>query len=163
MMSRSRFAAHMAERRMTRRTLTIVAGLIVAVIAGVAVLAPYFGLPGSRPTGAEIPVGAFLGRYYDNANLTDQKVERIEAAIDFDWGTGSPDPLISPDTFSARWEGYWDIAVAQRYRFTIVTDDGIRVWVDNASLLDSWIAQPRTVHTRDVDLTVGQHLIEVEW
>ena len=45
------------------------------------------------------------GEYFDNANFTGLKLTRIDAAINFDWSTGSPDASIGVDTFSVRWTG----------------------------------------------------------
>src|SRR5207249_3983699 len=59
------------------------------------------GPPPPPPTG-EVPVNAYRGEYFDNADLTNLKMNRTDAAIDFDWGFGSPDPSIEPDTFSVR-------------------------------------------------------------
>src|SRR5205823_8180058 len=115
------------------------------------------------PPSLEIPVDAFRGLYFNDENLTVRKVERIDAAIDFHWGTGSPDPSIAPNTFSVRWEGYWNFGQAGTYRFTMATDDGMRVWVDNASLLDAWFVQGATTYTRDWNGTPGQHLVKVEY
>jgi chitodextrinase len=115
------------------------------------------------PPSLAIPVDAFRGLYFADENLTVRKIERIDAAIDFDWGTGSPDPSIGPNTFSVRWEGYWIFGQAGTYRFTMTTDDGMRVWVDNASLLDAWFVQGATTYTRDWNWTPGQHLVEVEY
>ena len=114
------------------------------------------------PPGA-IPVGSFRGLYFDNEDLTNQKLERVDAAINFNWGTGSPDPLIGPDTFSVRWEGYWNLAQAGTYRFTATTDDGMRGWVDNASVIDAWTLQSPTTYTKDVTLAAGQHDVKVEF
>ena len=119
--------------------------------------------PTPPPSGLEIPVGAFRGRYFDNQDLTNMKLERIDPAINFVWGSGSPDPLIAKDTFSVRWEGLWDFAVAGTYRFTMTTDDGMRLWIDDVLILDAWVPQAPTTYTRDVPLTAGRHLIKVEY
>ena len=117
---------------------------------------------GPPPPGT-IPVNAFRGEYYDNADLTNRLLVRTDATINFDWGLGSPDPSIGPDTFSVRWEGYWDFPVSGRYRFTMTTDDGMRVWADNVSVLDSWILQPATTYLADVRFSAGRHDIRVEF
>lgn len=140
----------------------IAAVVLVGLLAAAWVLGPYLGWFGSPPTVGGIPAGAFRGQYFDAENLTDLRLERVDAAVDFDWGTGSPHASIGSDTFSVRWEGYWDLS-AGTTRFTIETDDGIRVRLDATSVLDAWISQPRTTYTRDVSVTAGQHLITIEW
>src|SRR3990172_5437732 len=102
---------------MTRRLMTwpkvgAAAAVVLAILVGAAILPPFFDTPPPPPTPLAIPVDAFRGQYYDNEDLTNKTVERIDDAINFNWGSGSPDPAISPDTFSVRWEGYWDLATA---------------------------------------------------
>ena len=43
--------------------------------------------------------------YFNGLNFSGQSVKRTEARVNFDWGTGSPDPAIAPNTFSARYTG----------------------------------------------------------
>src|SRR4030095_13906789 len=35
-----------------------------------------------------------LGEYYDNMDFTGTKVTRIDPTVNFNWGTGAPDPAI---------------------------------------------------------------------
>ena len=60
---------------------------------------------------------------------------RNDDRLDFDWGTGSPDQLIPPDHFSARWTRSIDLE-AGTYRFDLIVDDGVRFWIDNVLVLD---------------------------
>ena len=123
-----------------------------------------FGGPTPPPPPPDaIPVNAFRGDYFDNADLTNLIFNRTDPNIDFDWGLGSPDPRIEPDTFSVRWTGNWDFGIAGTYRFTMTADDGMRVWVDNSIVLDAWILQPATTHVADMGLAAGRHLIRVEY
>jgi hypothetical protein len=112
---------------------------------------------------AGTPVNAFLGRYYDNEDLTNLRLERIDSGINFNWASGSPDASVVSDTFSVRWEGYWDFAQGGIYNFTITTDDGMRVWIDNASVLDTWIPQSPTSYAQEVEILSGRHDIRVEY
>ena len=41
-------------------------------------------------------------QYFDNLDLTNLKVTRTDATLNFDWASGTPDPLIGSDTFSTR-------------------------------------------------------------
>ena len=110
-----------------------------------------------------IPVNAFRGSYFDNQDFTGLKARRIDPAINFNWGTGSPDLTVLAESFTVRWEGYWDIPESGVYRFTATTDDGMRIWVDNASVLDAWVPQSPTTYTRNATLAAGRHFIEVDY
>ncbi|MBC1281364.1 hypothetical protein GNF10_36955, partial [Nostoc sp. UCD121] len=55
--------------------------------------------------------------YYDNIDFTNLKQSRTDATVNFDWGLGSPDPTIAPDTFSARWTGQVQAKYSETYNF----------------------------------------------
>src|SRR2546427_5894461 len=80
------------------------------------------------PPPRTIPVNAFRGQYYDNADLTNLGLTPTDATINFYWGLGAPDPSIGPDTFSVRWGGDWSFSVSGRHRFTMTTACGTRFW-----------------------------------
>lgn len=83
------------------------------------------------------------------------RTERLAANVDFDWGTGRPDPLLGPDSFAVIWKGYVTPAATRRYTFHTLTDDGVRLWVNGQLLVDKWIDQGATEHTGAIDLTGG--------
>jgi hypothetical protein len=87
---------------------------------------------------------------------------RQDPALDFDWGYGSPDPVVNSDYFSARWTRYIDVTPGT-YRFTAEADDGMRVWVNNEMIIDAWREQPPTVYTAEIYLGPGHHLVRVEY
>ncbi len=106
--------------------------------------------------------GAWHGAYYDNLEFRGEPFRQDVAAIDFDWGYGSPAPSIPGEGFSARWTRTLNVTPG-RYRFTAVSDDGIRVYVDGQRVLDGWYDHPRRRFTADVDLTPGNHAVVVEY
>ena len=97
-----------------------------------------------------------LGIYFDDATLEDGVIERTDQTIDFDWGSGSPDPAIAPDTFSVRWVGQVEPLYSQTYTFHTTSDDGVRLWVDSQLLVDQWNDHDPTVHTGQITLQAGQ-------
>ena len=104
------------------------------------------------------------GEYYGNRKLEGSPVlVREDGAIDFAWGTDSPDPAVPADNFSVRWTRSVGF-VAGTYRFFTSTDDGVRLFVDGSLLIDAWYDQklPNT-HTGDVYLAAGQHTVVVEY
>ena len=60
-------------------------------------------------------------QYFDNADLTNLKVTRTDATVNFDWVAGTPDPLIGSDTFSTRWTGQVEAPASGTYTFYTVS------------------------------------------
>jgi hypothetical protein len=107
---------------------------------------------------------AWYGEYFDNRELEGSPVlVRGDRAIDFDWGSGSPDPAVPADNFSVRWTRTLGFT-AGTYRFLTSTDDGMRLWVDNALVVDAWVDQklPKT-HTGETYVAAGEHTVTVEY
>jgi hypothetical protein len=87
--------------------------------------------------------------YWNNASLSGNPVATgVDANLDHDWGSGSPHTDINADQFSIRWTRYIDVT-GGKYRFTAVADDGIRVYVDDALIIDQWYEHPRLRFTAD--------------
>ena len=84
--------------------------------------------------------------YFDNQNLQGTPVfVRVDSAINFIWGTGSPDPRIPVDHFSIRWKGI--IHPTKENKLTnlkVTSDDGVRVWIDDSLVVDAWRDQAAT-------------------
>ena len=101
--------------------------------------------------------------YWNNMTLSGTPaLVRDESDLDYDWGDGSPDPRVSADHFSARWTRYIDVTPGP-YRFTATSDDGMRVWVDGALIVNEWNDHaPKTV-SADRNLGSGHHLVTVEF
>jgi hypothetical protein len=102
--------------------------------------------------------------YWNNTSLSGNPVlQRSEAAVDYDWGAGSPAPgVVNHDQFSARWTRYVDVP-AGTYRFTATGDDGIRVFVDGVLVLNDWSDHAARTVTADRALAAGHRLIVVEY
>lgn len=102
-------------------------------------------------------------RYWNNPHLSgDPHLKRDEASINHDWGDASPDKTIQSDEFSARWTRTVYLN-AGTYRFTATMDDGLRVWIDGALVIDAWQdSQVRTLFV-DLPMTTGEHEIEVHY
>lgn len=101
--------------------------------------------------------------YWNNTTLSGGPVlQRAEAAIDYNWGSGSPASGVSADRFSARWTRYI-YETPGTYRFTATSDDGIRVWIDGDLIIDQWNDHAARTFTADKPLTSGHHLVTVEF
>lgn len=108
--------------------------------------------------------GEWWGQYFDNPDLSGSPVlERTDAAINFDWGWGSPSSLVPVDDFSVRWTSTQHISTAGNYLVTATADDGIRVWVDGHLVIDEWQDQPATTYYSTVYMNPGDHSVVVEY
>jgi hypothetical protein len=101
--------------------------------------------------------------YFNNKTLTGAPVlTRDEAEVNYDWAGGNPGPGVNEDAFSARWTRTIDLTPGT-YRFTAVSDDGIRAWIDGVQVLNEWADHPATAFTFDKVIGTGHHEIVVEY
>jgi hypothetical protein len=101
--------------------------------------------------------------FWNNTSLSGGPVlQQADTRLDHEWGTGSPAAGITADHFSARWTRYIDVT-PDNYRFTVVADDGIRLWIDDQLLIDQWRDQAATTYTAQTYLGEGHHLVRVEY
>ena len=94
--------------------------------------------------------------YFDNSNFTGASVARVDPAVDFTWGSGSPGAGIGADTFSVRWIGQVQPQFSETYRFYTVSDDGVRLWVNGVQLVNRWTDHPAVEDSGTIALTAGQ-------
>jgi hypothetical protein len=102
--------------------------------------------------------------YFANQTLSGTPAgERCEATIDYDWGLSGPAGVgVGSDNFSARWVRTQAFA-AGSYTFTATADDGIRVYLDGALVIDQWKDQSATTYTASRPVTAGDHEVKVEY
>lgn len=102
--------------------------------------------------------------YWNNKTLSGTAVlQRNETDLNNDWGDGTPDLLLDKDQFSARWTRSINFPTASAYRFTATLDDGMRVYVDNVLIIDSWTDSQVHSLSADVYLNAGDHAVKVEY
>lgn len=107
-----------------------------------------------------------LAEYYDDVALTPGflKLARVDPTINFNWNYTSPDSLIDNDTFSIRWSGQLQALYSEKYTIHAISDDGIRVWVNNKLIIDYWSDHEAIEKTGTIDLIAGQkYSIKVEY
>ena len=96
---------------------------------------------------------------------------------EFDIGTGAPafdiygisSPVFIPDgfpkdNFSVRWDGRLKAEYSSEYTFYAVSDDGVRLYVDDRLIIDQWNPQPATEFSGKIKLQAKQeYSIRVEY
>ena len=78
------------------------------------------------------------GEYYTGTNFERKVFTRIDPQINFNWRDRIPGPGLPKSYYSIRWTGKLLAPATGRYQFYAKVDDGIRVWVGNKIVMDSW-------------------------
>ena len=116
------------------------------------------------------PAGGWVGEYFNVIGMGPSpafptgtpNLTRQDAAIDFKWNYGSPAAAIGADHFMVRWTGSINLA-AGTYQVTTTADDGIRVKVNGATVLDNWVDQGPTKTVRTFTVPAGYSTVVVEY
>jgi len=106
---------------------------------------------------------SWKAEYYDNRKLEGNPVlVRNETQIDYNWGSGSPAAGVPADDFSARWTRKLDFQ-SGTYAFSVRVDDGVRLWIDDALLIDSWQDGKSRPIQAERQIGSGKHQVRVEY
>lgn len=141
----------------TRWTLLL---LVAVMFAGVLTVA------WPAPAAAQAPLGvSWTAFYWNNRTFAgNPSIGRTDPAINFNWATGSPDPAIPSDGFSARWTAGVNIQTAGTYLLRAGADDGIRVAIDGQIVIDRFTeASAFTLVTLNVNLGTGVRNFVVDY
>jgi len=101
--------------------------------------------------------------YFNNTSVSGTPVKSslgvlggaANGSVNANWGTGSPDPAVSADNFSMRLTGTITFPGPGTYVLKTLSDDGARVWVDDANVVDSWIPQGATTLQGNTAITIA--------
>ena len=119
--------------------------------------------PGPTPAATPAPGAGWFGQFYNNKELEGSPVATHHTPwLGFDWGDDSPLPGVWADRFSDRWTTRAHLKT-DHYRFCAMSDDGVRIWVGGALVLDEWRANDgATPCCADHWVATGDYEIKVE-
>ena len=96
------------------------------------------------------------GEYFDNPEFdTPPVITRYDEEIAFDWGYGSPDPAVTADLFSVQWSGQVTAEYNETYTFSTLSDEGVRLWVNDQQIIDNWTSHDQTWDSGNIALEAG--------
>lgn len=91
------------------------------------------------------------GEYFRGVDFAGKPLlTRIDSRIDFRWDRGAPtDSMVARgelkkgealpnDIYSIRWTGKLIAPLSGEYEFNVSANDGVRLFIDNESVLDAW-------------------------
>ena len=93
----------------------------------------------------------------------EERLQRVDERIFFDWGQDAPAPELPTDHFEVRWQGEILVPFTGFWRFYVDEDDGCRVRIDGRSVIDSWWRHSRRRVPGEIRLRHGWHRIEVDY
>lgn len=91
----------------------------------------------------------------------DPIVEFTTKQLDFNWGGGAPHDKVPADRFATVATASLTLP-AGTYEFTTLSDDGVRLWVGDALVIDNWTWHSPTENTGSITLGEGPHSLRLE-
>jgi len=134
--------------------------LVAPVLQGVTRILP----AGWLKTAAGQP--GLSAEFFANENLAGAPAfTRVDPAIDFNWDHDSPAPGFPRTHFSARWSGVLAVpAAVGDVTLATLEDDGARVWIDGALVIDAWGGHDSATTVATAAVTAGvPHKLCVEY
>jgi beta-glucosidase len=120
----------------------------------------------ARPSFVTTPGGStgLHGEYFKNQDLSGKPVvSRVDRTIEFrsENGNFAPDRV---EQFSARWSGYFVPPTTGDYTFYTRSDDGVRLYVADARVIDDWNPHSETIDAYSGHFDVGTpYKIRIEY
>jgi len=80
-----------------------------------------------------------LGEYYSNRTFDGKpSFSRIDSMVNFDFGENGSKSDFPKYNFSVRWTGKIHAPKTGEYTLEVLSDDGIRVWLDGKLVIENW-------------------------
>jgi len=114
--------------------------------------------------GAEISSEqGLLATFYKNPDFTGPTYSHIQPVLDYHNLDQPPGPGISSTNFSARWTGQARAGHSEPHTFHIVSDKGMRLWLDGQLVIDRWDQSTLGEASATMPLVAGQRYdLEIE-
>ena len=107
----------------------------------------------------------WTAQYFNNPTLSGTPVytETLPNGINFNWTTGSPNPAVPVDNWSARFTSTQNFTTSGTYQFVVSSDDGVRVFINNQLVLDKFTPRALTTDSFQLNLPAGPVSMVVEY
>ncbi len=117
----------------------------------------------SKTGACEAPSDRFCVDFFQGKNLQGAPLESFRPPlIQHDWKYQAPGKDLPSNNFSARWRGWYSFNKGP-YEFRIQADNGVRVFIDGAKVIDHWQNASAQEYHNQVIPGQGKHLVEVEY
>src|SRR5205085_11814855 len=110
----------------------------------------YVAIPPSQLSGLR-------GDYFDNPELRGAPaLTRNDSSIDFSWTLNAPARGLLFDWYSVRWTGQLQVPTGLAPRIGVAGNDGYRLYIDGALVIDNWRKRSYDVRFADIPLQPGR-------
>jgi hypothetical protein len=111
------------------------------------------------------PGGGILGEYFNNTNVSGTPaLTRIDPQVNFSWGGGNPGAPLPDNGWSARWTADLDIVFDDTYIFSVNSEGGTRLWIDDKLVVNAWVSWvPTKYASLPIPLKAGIHSLRLEF
>jgi beta-glucosidase len=111
------------------------------------------------------PVAGLSAQYWDNNRLEGEpRVRRVDPQVAFGWTLNSPAREIPFDWYSVRWTGRIRVPSGRPARIGVEGNDGYRLYIDGALVIDNWRKQSFSTRFAPVPLRPGTtHDVRLEY
>ena len=104
-----------------------------------------------------------IAEYFTTPDFSGDPILRIDPQVSFDWGSRAPIDGAPTSGFSVRWRGMLRVPSAGRYRFTTISDDGARLWINGELVVDGWEGTGERQASGSVTLSEGDVDIQMDY
>lgn len=102
--------------------------------------------------------------YFQNKELSGEPFGTYDESIPFhNWGFDPPQKGMSSNNYSARYESILKVEDADYFTFKTISDDGIRLFINDELVLDFWIPQDSVRREATKYLEKGEYNIRLEY
>ncbi|MEM8945911.1 MAG: DUF5060 domain-containing protein [Planctomycetota bacterium] len=105
-------------------------------------------------------------QYFDTIDLTEPVGTRVDSVVNFpndSLGNSAQGMVAADDNYSIRWTGWVHVEQSGTWQFTTFSNDGVRLWVDDAQLINNWNQHPSVRDDGQIQLDAGWHPIRMEY
>ncbi|WP_168121762.1 PA14 domain-containing protein [Paenibacillus sp. HB172176] len=93
--------------------------------------------------------------YFTGANLSGEKMTVLDPQIALNGKFPVSSDSLTDGTFSVRWTGELEAYSSETYTFETATRGGVRLWINDALVIDSWSVTGNQTQTGKIDLERG--------
>lgn len=86
----------------------------------------------------KVPGSGLQGAYYNDGAFSNLVLTRTDPGLNFAFGTNTPAPAVTSQTYSIRWTGILSAPAAGTYTFYLQSPNSVRLWIQGNLIIDNW-------------------------